>query len=245
MLQKFSGYLQQSLDTTASMMECEETWFTDKMSHMIVSLRVCGTKLLFHLLPESEWSLPMAWREANMMTCYCLPTGSFTVDLCRAVLPIEGRIIFFFFHFLRGFFRCLIILLSVSSCLCQQMSHQLDLTFLCSLADGESVWPWWLLLCKVRQALPLPCIWCINPSALALCTCFRINTESSYSISLFLLFFESSLTEVSYFIQIMQKPLQSICSVFTSCLTVWSIFLPYKLTCKDTLLLHTVLLTIK
>lgn len=128
---------------------------------------------------------------------------------------------FFFFHFLRGFFRCLIILLSVSSCLCQQMSHQLDLTFLCSLADGESVWPWWLLLCKVRQALPLPCIWCINPSALALCTCFRINTESSYSISLFLLFFESSLTEVSYFIQIMQKPLQSFCSVFTSCLTVW------------------------
>lgn len=147
---------------------------------------------------------------------HCLPAGSFTVDLCTEVLPIEGRI-FFFFLFLRGFFSHLLILFYVSLCLCQQMSHQLDLTFLCSLADKENVWPWWLLLCKVRQALPLPCMWCINLSALALCTCFRINTESSYSISLFLLFLESNLTGF-----LLYPNYRSPCSNFSQCLLHFS-----------------------
>lgn len=44
---------------------------------------------------------------------------------------------------------------------------------------------------------------------------FRINTESSYSISLFLLVFESNLTEVSYFIQInAQVPVVIFLSVY-------------------------------
>lgn len=41
--------------------------------------------------------MPMAWREANMMTCLLLPTSSSTADLCWEVLPIKGQIILFFF----------------------------------------------------------------------------------------------------------------------------------------------------
>lgn len=198
------------------MTECEETWFTDKMSHVIVPLRVCRIKLLFHLLPESVWSLPMAWREANMMSC-SLPASWFIHSWSVHGSSSHRRKNIYFFLFLRGFFSHLLILFYMSLCLCQQMSQQLDLTFLCSLADKENVWPWWLLLCKVRQALPLPCMWCINLSALALCMCFRINTESSYSISLFLLFLESNLTGF-----LLYPNYRSPCSNFSQCLLHFS-----------------------
>lgn len=177
---------------------------------------VCATESLWNKTAFwfAPWGclMPMAWREANMMTCLLLPTSSLTADLCWEVLPIKGQIIlFFFFHFLWGFLRHLLILRYASLCLCQP----LDLAFLHSLKGEESVWPWGLLLCRVEQAPPLPCIWWVNVFASALCMWFRINTESSYLISLFLLVFESNLTEVSYFIQInAQVPVVIFLSVY-------------------------------
>lgn len=155
--------------------------------------------------------MPMAWREANMMTCLLLPTSSLTADLCWEVLPIKGQIILFFFSIFSE-----VSLGTCSSCVIHHCVFASPLTWpSCTAWQERKVWPWGLLLCRVEQAPPLPCIWWVNVFASALCTWFRINTESSYSISLFLLVFESNLTEVSYFIQInAQVPVVIFLSVY-------------------------------
>lgn len=96
-----------------------------------------------------------------------------------------------------------------------------------------------------QQALPLPCLGCITVSALAPRMSFGNNTESSCLISLFLLVFESNLTEFSYFIKInAEVPVVILLSVYFMPHSLIDIFALQTYSQRH-ILLHTVLLTIK